>query len=933
MKKVTRLCLFFLLVNTALLAQKYNLTGTLLADDTSEPLVSATIMLLNPTDSSLINFGRSESNGTFVIRGLNTKDPYLLRITFLSYELYDQQIPAGVDKNIYDVGTIRMKPASLTLGEAVVTGEHIPVQIKKDTIEFNANAFKTQPNADVESLLKQLPGVEIESDGSIKAQGQDVQRVFVDGKEFFGNDPKIATKNLPARAIDKVQVYDRKSDQATFSGIDDGVREKAINLTLKKDHKKGLFGTVSGGYGNDDRFEGRISLNRFREDQQLSLIGMGNNVNRSGFSFQDYMSFTGGARGLGGGGRGSVQITVGGGGSGGGGLPLDFGNSNTGFTRTWAGGLNYNNEWNKKTKLNLSYFLNSSNREVDRLLNRENFLSNGSFKTNENSFGTSLNESHRLNLTLEHDIDSSSNIKFTSNMGYSKTDQNSEANSEAFGLEDIIQNTGDRINYSNGLGMNWNNNLLYRLKLGKPGRTLSANLTFGLNDSERDAELESVNKYYDGGALFRTDSIMQFSNQLGNTLSLGGNASYTEPLGKRRYLELNYAFNQNQNDQDYEVFDVNNGEEQFNDQLSNKFDNTTQYHRGGANFRKNATDYNFSFGAQVQQTILDGNLILQDVEINRSFTNFLPNAHFNYDFTSATRTSLDYTTNVNEPSIEQLSPLVDNSDPLNISIGNPNLRPEYAHRISTNFNTFNAFTQVNLFVFLNYVYTQNSISNAQWIDDNFVRTTQAVNVDNSHRFNSSFNFGFPIKRPNLRASFNPNFTWSKGFSLINDVENETKRINLRNGVRLFYRYKEMLNASAGGSLSYNQTHYSLQSSQNQDFINQTYDADFNLNLPFGLSFGSSLNYTIYNSINDDSADQSVPLWNASISQFILNKRGEIKFAVNDLLNRNVGINRVADVNYYQEEITRSLGRYYMVSFTYSLQQLGVGGGPIIRMHN
>ncbi len=923
MKKVTRLCLFFLLANTALVAQKYNLAGKLLADDTSEPLESATIMILNPADSSLINFGRSESDGSFLIKGLNTKDAYLLRITFIGYQTYDQQIESGISKNPYDVGTIRMQPQSLLLNEAVVKAEHIPVQIKKDTIEFNANAFKTQENAAVEDLLKRLPGMEVDSDGTIRAQGEQVQRVLVDGKEFFGNDPTIATKNLPARAIDKVQVFDRKSDQAVFSGIDDGVREKTLNLTTKKDFKKGLFGTANAGYGSDERFTGKLNLNRFRDDQQLSLIGMGNNINQSGFSIQDYMSFTGAARNMGRGG-GGVRLTFNSNDPSG--IPLNFGDNNTGFTRTLAGGLNYANEWNKKTKVNGSYFYNNSNKELERDLTRENFLSNGSFLTLDESAGTNINESHRANFTIEHDIDSMSNIKFITNFGLSSTDQNSQSIGKSLSSENILQNANDRYNYSNGQGTNWNNNLLYRLRLGKPGRTLSTNLTFGLNESDRDGELESINRFYESGNVFKTDSIMQINKQDNQTLNFGGNISYTEPLGKRRYLEFNYNYNQNQYDQDYQVFDVNNGEERVNEQLTAKFDNATQYHRAGINFRKNKTDYNFTLGVQLQQTILDGNLILQDVQINRSFTNLLPSVRFNYEFTSTKNLRFDYETSVNEPSIERLSPLVDNSDPFNISMGNPNLRPEYAHRITTGYHMFNPGTFVNFFANLNFTYTQNRISNAQTISDNFVRTTMPINVDNDYRLGSFLNFGFPIIRPSLRASFGANTSWSQGISFINEVENQTNNLNTRGNVRLTYRYKELLDVSVNSSITYNQTRYSLQQSLNQDFINQNYEGEFNLNLPIGMNLGSSLNYAIYNSINDDGLDQSVPIWNAYVSKFLLHKRGELKLGVNDLLNRNVGINRTADINYIQEEIIRSLGRYYMLSFTYSLQQLG-GGGP------
>ncbi len=929
MKKITRLFLLLLCFGTAAQAQRYNLTGVLIADDTSGPLEAATIMLLSAKDSSLVNFGRSDATGKFEVRGIQNKDAYLLRITYVGYQMFDKPIAAGISDNPYHVGTIRMQPASLLLQEAVVKAEHIPVQIKKDTIEFNAQAFRTQPNDDVETLLKQLPGMEVESDGTVRAQGQQVQRVFVDGKEFFGNDPTIALKNLPAKAIDKVQVYDRKSEQAVFSGIDDGVRERTLNLTLKKDFKQGLFGAATAGYGNDQRYEGRANLNRFREEQQLSIIGMGNNINRQGFSVQDYMSFSGMARQMARGGTIRMQFNS----NEADGLPLDFGNINNGFTTTWAGGLNFNNTWNKKTEVNGSYFFNNADRIVERDLTRQNFLPNGAFTSLQNSLGNNINTSHRLNLTVEHKIDSLNSLRFTSRAGYTQTQQSTDSYSQSLDAAANPQNEGERLSKTNGDGMNLNSELLYRHRFNKRGRTLSTALTFGLNDSDRSGTLDALNRYFANGGLLRTDSILQTNSQISNTLNYGLTTSYTEPLGKRRFLEFNYAYNQRNTDLDREVFDVNNGERRFNTTLSNLFDNSYYYHRGGLNFKISKSDQNFNLGMQLQQTDLDGKLLLQGVTVRRSFTNLLPNIRYNRDFTSTRRFNVDYETSVNEPSIDDLSPVIDNSDPLNIYVGNPALKPEYAHRLTTGFMAFNPGTFVNFFANLNLTYTQNRIVDAQIIDAEFVRTRQPVNADQDYMASSFLNFGFPIKRPGLRANISSNIIWMRTFNFINEVENQTNRLIANTTLRLNYRYKEIFNMDMSANLSYNETSYSLQASQNQNFLNQTYRTEFNLNLPHGFVLGSSFNYAIFRGVAGG-FNQEVPIWSASVSKFLLNKRAELKLTANDILNQNVGINRVAQVNFIQDERIYSLGQYFMMSFTYSLQQLqqrGGGPGGMIRM--
>lgn len=922
MQKITRLLFFFLLTSFIAQAQRYDLVGTLVAEENSQPLEAATVMLLSAKDSSLVNFGRSDEKGFFEMKGISNKDGYLLRITYVGYQTYDQQIMASVADNPYNVGTVRMQQVSLMLKEATVTAEHIPVQIKKDTIEFNAQAFKTQENDDVEALLKKLPGVEVGSDGNVSAQGQQVQRIFVDGKEFFGNDPKIALKNLPAKAIDKVQVFDKKSEQATFSGIDDGVREKTLNLTLKKDHKKGLFGTASAGYGTDERYEGRLSLNRFREEQQLSIVAMGNNTNKQGFSVQDYMSFTGMARNMGRG--GAVRIQINGGDSD---LPLDFGNNNTGFTTTWAGGLNFGNTFNKKkTEITGSYFYNQADRSVESDRLTQYFQSNGNSIENKNALGTNLNTSHRLNVTVDHKIDSLNSLKLTTRLGYSESDKNSQSFSQTVRDNKQLQNESTSQSLSAGNGANLNSELIWRHRFNKKGRTLSTTFTLGLNDSQRDGEQESVNRFFtDQGTL--VDSIMQTNLQDNNTFNYGANASYTEPLGKRKYLEFNYNFNQNNNDQNREVYDVNNGERRFNTGLSNKFDNTTSYHRGGTNFKINKTDWSFNLGLQVQQTDLDGKLLLQDVSIQRSFTNLLPNIRFSKEFTSTKNLRLDYETSVNEPSIDQLSPVIDNSDPLNIYVGNPALKPEYAHRLSANYATFNPGTFRNFFTNLSFTYTQNNITDAQMVDDRFVRTYQPINVDKDYSFNGFANFGFPIKRPYLSMNLNTNTTWAQGYSFINNVENQTERLIASTGARLTFRYKELVELFLTANLTYNQTNYSLQTSLDQDFLNQTYGGEFTFNLPAGFTLGSSLNYQIYTSTDGSGETEEIPIWNASLSKYVLNKRGELKVAANDILDRNVGFSRSAQVNYYREERIYSLGQYFMMSFTYSLSPLG-GRGPM-----
>lgn len=355
---------FFLLFSTTLLAQNRFDLQAQVVDTLGQPLNSATVMLLHQKDSVMANFGLTDSEGLFSIKKIEAGQ-YILQITYIGYENYSKNIELNPTTGNLDLGQIILKPAIANLNEVTVTEQHIPLRMNDDTLEYNANAFQTRPGAVVEDLLKKLPGVEVDRQGNIRAQGEQVQQVMVDGEEFFGNDPKIATKNLPADAVDKVQVFDRKSDFAEFSGIDDGNEQKTINLQLKDDKKKGYFGNITAGYGTEDRYAGKFNVNRFGKKMQTSVIGMANNINEQGFSFNDYINFMGGIGNLIAGGGGAVRLN-----SSDIGIPL--GMNQNGITTTWAGGANLSYKLSKKTKLNGSYFYNNMSNVNKRTVSQQN---------------------------------------------------------------------------------------------------------------------------------------------------------------------------------------------------------------------------------------------------------------------------------------------------------------------------------------------------------------------------------------------------------------------------------------------------------------------------------------------------------------------------------------------------------------------------------
>jgi hypothetical protein len=871
-------------------------------------------MLLKKADSTLIEFALSENDGRFKFEKLSMGD-FLLNITYLGYKSFYKSVTFSSAMPNVNMGNVVLESQSTLMNEIVVEGERNPMTIKKDTVEYNSAAFQVQPNATVEELLKKLPGVQVDRSGNVQAQGETINRILVDGKEFFGRDPKMATKNLPASAIDKIQVFDKKSDQAEFTGVDDGQREKTINLTLKEDSRKGSFGNLNGGIGTEERFQGKASLNKFGSKEKISFIGMANNINNQGFSFEEYVGFTGGmSRG------GGAQID--------GDSPINNGN-NTGFTNTYSGGLNYTNTLSKKTELNGSYFYSLLDKQTDRTLFRENFLTNRTFFNTEDSKQNSQNQSHRFNVVLDHKLDSFQSIKLTSRITLRGSNTLYEGETATLNADYSPSNSSTRTNTSEGTAKQLTNDLLYRRRLSKPGRSYSANFSFNLNNDGNFGENLSENTFFKAGKS-KIDTIKQRFDQDNERITYGVRLSYTEPLFKLQYLEMNYDYRHNDNNQFREVYDLAfglNPFEKFNTQLSNKFTTDYDYHRGGANYRYSGEKFNITAGASLQYSLLTGDLILTEQHIEKKYTNILPAVRMRWEVGKGKNLSADYSTNVREPSLTQLQPLVDNSNPLNIYVGNPNLRPEYSHNVGARFFSFNQFSMTNIFIFSNIGYTQNKIRNTQVIDERYITTTRPENVANDLNLSTRANFGTRIKPLKLRINSNVGINRNKGLTYINGALSTTNSTNLSGGLSIENQKKELFDWQIGIDWSNSKTAYSIATQNARQYSVKTYTA--NINIPLfkkAINLSTNLDYEIYTGLSAG-FNQAIPIWNSGLSVFVLkDKRGELKLAAVDMLNRNTGISRSADFNYTSDEQIRSLGRYFMLSFTYTLK--GMGGNQM-----
>jgi hypothetical protein len=892
-------CLFLLLFSTQIYAQQ-RIHATVF-DEKQEPLPFAAVAILSLPDSTLTINTTTNDEGIFQLNISSPKD-YVLTITFVGYEPFEHPISqSDFQNNTLNLGILKLIPLSKTLAEAIVTANREPVQIRGDTMAFDAKAYGSQPNDMAADLVKKLPGVEMDKDGTIQAQGEQVQQILVNGKPFFGTDPQVALQNLPADAIESVEIYDKKSDQAEFTGVDDGNRKKTINIKLKSNFNRRTNGRVTGGFGDDSRYTGRVNMNSFTEKHKLTILGSANNVNRSGFAEEDFSAFTGQNN------RNNGSTTQ---------RPQQ--NTSKGFQETQSGGANYSGELSKKTDITASYFYNNQKTLTDRLLDRQNFLTTGMVFTHSNSINNTTNGNHRFNAQLEHKLDSLTSIRFTSSFSMSNNFTALTSSSQNLKGDTLLQNQQKKQSNTEGGGLSGSSNLLLRRKLGKKGRTVSLNLGYNRNESDRQSSLQSKVNYFDSQRLnYRNDTLDQRDYRLNYRNYYSSSLSYTEPLSKKTVLETFYRVGLADNDANREIFNIKNGEPIYNAQLSNDYKNTFLQHKVGSNLKINpSNDLNITVGGQYQHAMLMGVFLTVDDTVQQVYRYILPNARLEYSLTKQKRLNFSYETDVNEPSIDQLQPVRDFTDLLNTYTGNQNLRPEYNNRIRAMYSTFDKKSLTYFNGTIVGTHTTDKIANQLTIDTAFRRATTPVNTPSASMLSSHTALGFRLWRNRLRLNWNTNNSYTSGIGFINGENNKTDRYTLGTSIRAELNIPDTFELSIKGNIRYNQTDYSLQSNLNQWFINYGYEAEMSVSLPYNTRLRSNFDYTIVTGKTFGTA-QGIPLLSISFSKYLdKNRRNELRLMVVDALNRNTGINRWADANYIQEERIRSLGRYGMLTFTW-----------------
>lgn len=939
MNKLFFLIFCFVLFSVKTNAQNYSVSGKI-TDKTNQPLIGAGITVLNMKDSSLMKGTVADVNGNFEIAGLQA-GKLIIKFSFIGYR--DLFLNKEIVNAPLLLGNVTLNEKAEDIGVVNVVGKLPPAQLKGDTTQYNAGAFKTNPDANAEDLVTKMPGI-TSQDGKVQAQGEDVKQVLVDGKPFFGDDPNAVLKNIPAELIDKIEVFDKKSDQAQFTGFDDGNTSKTLNIITKPQFRNGVFGRIYGGYGNDENFEddkyrNGFAVNFFKDKRRFTILANSNNVNEQNFSTEDLLGVIGtsgnsrGGRGPGGGGGGFGGR---GGGRQQGGQQNDADNflvnQKGGINTTQSFGVNYADKW-KNLEFTGSYFFNyTENNSVNDLRRQYIAQSNEGIVYTEQGINASKNFNHRINLKFDWKMDSLNSILFQPKISV----QNNDGSSIVFGenrLRSAVLNNTNNTYSSNLDGITVSAPLLYRHSFAKKGRTISLNITPGYNGNKGNSNLFSYVNYFSDS--LANDSLNQLADLDKKGWQLSSNINYTEPLNDKTQLQFTYGTNLNKSESDKQTFNYSAADDSYNafdTSLSNKFESRYMAQFAGASYRYQQEKWNISVGANYQFAELKNNQEFPSTaNTEKKFNSILPNARFQYNFTKSKNLRANYRSNNNVPSVDQLQQVINNSNPLQLSAGNPDLKQDWQNNVNIRYSSVNAEKSTSLFVLLGSTYTMDYVANSTFIADRDTllapgiilgggsQLTRPVNVDGYYSVRSFVVYGFPVDPLKLKLNLNVNASYSRTPALINSELNYAGNSTTGAGITFASNISEKVDFTISSNSNFSKIANTLQTASNSDYFNQNSKLRVQVMPWKGLVLQTDLNHYYYSGLSA-TYNQNYLLWNAAIGyKFLKNRVAEIRLSAYDLLKQNNSITRNTTETYYEDVQTNVLQRYFMLTFTYNLK--------------
>ena len=878
-----------------------NVTGSVVEQGSDTPIEQATVRLLNVKDSAMVRGVVSARNGSFTLKNVK-KGSYLLHITFIGYDPLYQPLQITGKKNPVNVGKLELSDGAIELGEAVVIGKAPEVTVRNDTVEYNADSYKVTEGSVLEDLLKKMPGVEVDSEGKITVNGKEVKKVMVDGKEFFSDDPKVASKNLPAKMIDKLQVLDKKSDMAQMTGFDDGEEETVINLTVKPGMKQGWFGNAYGGYGSKDRYEGNAMVNRFVNKDQITFMGGTNNTNNMGFSDLASTMFSG--MGGGGGRRGG------------------FG-AGSGITSSGNAGLNFSKEF-KPDKLTLGGNTRYSHSDNDARSksDRQNILpGDSSSYDNSEAMSRTKSDNFGVDFRLEWKPDTMTQLIFRPSFSLSHSMNDNFSDATTLDNERDTVNTNKSSNYSESNGYNLNASIDFSRKLNNKGRVFSATLSGGNSDSYSDGMNRSDIVYFNQTDALKNSIIDQRSRYDNKGFNYRAYVSWVEPIGHNNFIQATYSISQRKQEALKNVYnqDADGIYNVLDSAYNQSYRNNFISQRASLSFKSQRAKFNYTIGLNLDPSYSSSENFVGDTtlsKITRKVVNLSPMAQFNYMFDKRTNLRIMYNGRTSQPSMTQLQPVADISDPTNITIGNPDLNPRYTNNVFIRFQQFTPEKQRAFMIMANGSYIINDIvSYTSYNQETGVKTTTYKNVNGNYSGNVRMMLNTPLK--NKKFSINSmtmaSFANSNGY--INEEKNTNRNLILseRGGIDFRSSY---LDLGVNGNIRYNATSNSLQKENNQNTFNYGAGGYTTIYLPLNFKIESDVNWST-NSGYGDGFKQNEVLWNASASKsFLKNNQGTLRFKIYDILQQRSNISRSVTASYIQDSEYNTLGSYFMVHFIY-----------------
>jgi len=919
--------LLFNILALSVFAQSGGIKGKLVDAASKKPVASATVVIWLQKDTSAneVKSTVTDASGNFNLTGV-ANESYYIEISSVSYQKVKRAVT--VKDLVNNLGNIEFKKQGTDLQEVIIIAKEPAVSMKGDTTQFAASQYKVNPDATTEDLIKKMPSITVAKDGTVTAQGETVQKITVDGKDFFGDDASAALKNLPAEVVDKIQVYDRLSDQAQLTGFDDGNGIKAINIVTKTGIKNGQFGRAFAGYGTNDRYTAGGNMSFFHGNRRISLVTNFNNINSQNFGSQDLLGLTSsGGRG-GGGGRG---------GNGGGNTNNFTVGQTPGISTTNAFGLNYSNQLGKKITIAGSYFFNNSSNTNESLTSTETVSSYKNQFITQKTDALTKNTNNRFNLRLEYKIDSNNSIFIIPSINFQNNNSISNTALQSYYGAGDTTSTARSNNSANLKGFNIRNNIMYQHAFAKKGRSISVgfNTTFTKNDGNSITKADY--RFFDTNTI--TDSVQNQSYD--NTThghTIGGSIAYTEPIGKKGQLQINYSPSIQKNKADQQTYSFDGQKYSlFDTILSNKFDNTITTNNAGLNYHySKSKDDHLSFGVNFQTSTLQSQRIFPLVSaVNQTFSTVLPNLIWRKKISPNSSIRVFYRSSVNFPSVNQLQDVVNLTNPLRVSSGNPFLKQSYTNLISGRYSFVNTKTSRSFFANIFLQTAANYVTNAIYIPqkDSIIQQgiklnkgsqfTKPVNLDGYKTLSTFFTYSMPITALKTVVNLNVGFAYSKLPGLVNYVITNTNNYVYNTGVVFASNISQYVDFNLSYNASFNNAQTTSGTTANSNYVNQTVGVQMNLLDKKGWFINNDITGQSYTGLTGG-FNQKFWLWNAAIGKkFLAKKVGELKLSVFDLLKQNQSITRTITGAVITDAQTQVLQQYFMLTFTYSLRNFGV----------